>query len=535
MLADEMGSTLWRVVFDMEDWESTNDNSDPNVFNWDYYNGVYSNSKFQNLWGTIGYLNQKGISSGIMLSLMGRVPGWMDSVNHNGSKLDVAYEDEWVEMVASLLYYARNTMHLSFSQIDPLNETDWDGYEGPQIDQYQYARLLNKLSQKLDSIGLSDIKIVGPNTASINTGVTNYMPEMMRDSVVMSKVDHFGFHNYSAYADGADQAIKSSSYPDRNFYMTELSLPFDVLTMIPQGPSGFHVWDGYDSVYNHAIIRGSGSTPPNDAGNGPAPLAYDTTTGAYSPRKCYYQFEQIFKYIPSGSVRIAATQSNGNVVISAYYHQLSGRVTIIGGNSGSGTISYTGTLANLPGMSALQFYWTSNSDPSKNFFRDIDIAVTNGTFAFNAPSNSIFTLTGLVNGADITPPLVSITAPTDGATVSNTTTISSSATDTVGVAAVRFLLNGANLGSEITSPPYNLLWDTRKVANGNYQLSAMARDIGGNTATSSPINVIVSKQDCPPASLHNQPAAKCLGCRNFICNCCCSRQCGGGWRAIPAG
>jgi hypothetical protein len=34
------------------------------------------------------------------------------------------------------------------------------------------------------------------------------MREMMRDRVIMSKVDHFGFHNYAANAGNAYKAIK---------------------------------------------------------------------------------------------------------------------------------------------------------------------------------------------------------------------------------------------------------------------------------------------------------------------------------------
>lgn len=74
LLADQMGQTLWRVVFDMEDWEATNDNADANTPDWNYYNALYSNAKFQNLWGTLRYLNQKGFNSSIALSFMGRVP-----------------------------------------------------------------------------------------------------------------------------------------------------------------------------------------------------------------------------------------------------------------------------------------------------------------------------------------------------------------------------------------------------------------------------------------------------------------------------
>ncbi|HET6421289.1 MAG TPA: hypothetical protein VFG19_14110 [Geobacteraceae bacterium] len=397
MLADEMGSSLWRVVFDQEDWETVNDKSDPNVFDWNHYNSVYSGPKFRNLWGTIGYLNRKGISSGIILSFMGNVPGWM-----GGSRIDPAEEDRWVKMIASLVYYARNTMRLSFFMLDPLNETDWGHNEGPLVDRIQYTRLLHKLSDKMDSLGLGDIKFIGPSTAKIGNGVNVYMPVMMGDHVVMAKTDHFGFHDYLTRGDNAYRAIKNSAYPGRNYYITEVILPGNILYELVQGASAILIWEGYDSVYNHAISSRSNTTPPNDAGPGPAPLAYDTKTGKYFPRKCFYEYQQIFRFVPSGSVRISISQSGGDVVMTAFYHQPSGRVTIVGRNSGKKLISYSGMLVNLPRVSGFQFYRTSEIDANINMLRGNDIAANNGTISFDAPPNSIFTLTGVAGGAGTT-------------------------------------------------------------------------------------------------------------------------------------
>ena len=492
LLADDMGVALWRVVFDMEDWEDPNDNADPNEFNWDFYNGVYSNPKFQNLWGTIGYLNQKGVTSGIILSLMGRAPNWMGG--GNGSSIDPANEDEWVEMVASLLYYARVTMKLSFTMFDPLNEPDLNGYEGPQVDKYQYVRLLDKLALKLDSIGLGDIKFVGPNTANVVNGVDNYLAEMMKDSVVMAKVDHFGFHNYAGTSDGADQAIKNSAYPGKNFYMTEITTPADILNVMDESTAGICIWDAYDSVYNHAVLMGYGSNPPNDAANGPAPLAYNVSSKTYSTRKEFHLYKQLFKFVFPGSIRISAAPSGGDIVL-AFYHQPSGRVTIVGRNTGSNPVTYNGTMVNLPGISSFQYYRTSETDSSINFLKGNDIVVSNGAFTFTASSNSMFTLTGLVSGTDITPPTISITAPVSGVTVSNSVQLMALASDDVEVTGVRFLLNGTNLNGEILAPPYTISWDTRTVVNGSYTLSAVARDISGNTGTSAPIVVTVTNQD----------------------------------------
>jgi VCBS repeat-containing protein len=93
---------------------------------------------------------------------------------------------------------------------------------------------------------------------------------------------------------------------------------------------------------------------------------------------------------------------------------------------------------------------------------------------------------------DTTPPTVAMTAPT-GSTVSGTVIVSANATDSGGVAGIQFLLNGSPLGTEDTSAPFSITWNSTTVANGGpYQLSARARDAAGNTATSAAIAVTVN-------------------------------------------
>jgi hypothetical protein len=94
---------------------------------------------------------------------------------------------------------------------------------------------------------------------------------------------------------------------------------------------------------------------------------------------------------------------------------------------------------------------------------------------------------------DTTPPTVSLTAPAAGATVSGSAVqVAAGASDNVGVAGVQFKLDGANLGSEVTSPPYSLSWNTGTAANGSHTLTALARDEAGNTTTSGAVSVTVS-------------------------------------------
>lgn len=95
--------------------------------------------------------------------------------------------------------------------------------------------------------------------------------------------------------------------------------------------------------------------------------------------------------------------------------------------------------------------------------------------------------------SDTTPPTVSISSPSNGATVSGSSvTVSATASDNVGVVGVQFTVDGSNLGAEVTSPPFTMSWDTTASSNGSHNLTAVARDAAGNQGTSNPVSVSVS-------------------------------------------
>jgi O-glycosyl hydrolase len=383
-LADEMGVTLWRVVFDAEDWEATNDNDDPMVADQAYYTALYSNAKFQNLWGTLHYLNQRGVTSGISISFMGRVPPWMGA-----SLITPASEDEWVEMMATFVAHARGVEHVQFGMLDPLNEPDWDGLEGPKVGAAQYTRLLHKLITRLDAAGYGDIRFLGPNTADVGAALSDYIPSLMSDPVVIARIDHLGLHSYSASTGAADAMIKSSPFPERNVWMTEFSRPEDVPSLLSGNASALIIWDGYDSVYNHAIVGGHGDQPPNDAGNGPAPLSYDSKTGSYAARPEFYQFAALFRHLPPGSRRVASTSANPECSIVAFVHPTDDRLTLIGRNAGAASIAVRVSLDAPRALTMMQVYTSRATD----LVRGDDILVREGRFEFTVSGGSYYAVT----------------------------------------------------------------------------------------------------------------------------------------------
>jgi hypothetical protein len=94
--------------------------------------------------------------------------------------------------------------------------------------------------------------------------------------------------------------------------------------------------------------------------------------------------------------------------------------------------------------------------------------------------------------ADTTFPSALLTFPAQGATLRGTVSLTAGASDDVGVAGVRFMLDGKGLGAEDTTAPYSLAWNTTSVANGAHTVSALARDAAGNTRSSAVVGVTVA-------------------------------------------
>jgi peptidoglycan/xylan/chitin deacetylase (PgdA/CDA1 family) len=96
-------------------------------------------------------------------------------------------------------------------------------------------------------------------------------------------------------------------------------------------------------------------------------------------------------------------------------------------------------------------------------------------------------------GGDTTPPTVSLTSPSAGATLSGFVPISANASDNVAVDHVDYLVDG-NLVATLGTGPFTYNWSSRSVANGTHTISVRAVDTAGNKTTTAPITVFVSNQ-----------------------------------------
>jgi Bacterial Ig domain len=144
-----------------------------------------------------------------------------------------------------------------------------------------------------------------------------------------------------------------------------------------------------------------------------------------------------------------------------------------------------------PGSRGGTSYWIvergvdNNTDPNENDGKVREIAATSGD----------------------TPPAVTFTEPTEGATVFGTVTIRATATDDQSVSQVQFLVDGGSIGTDTNGADgWSVAWDSATVTDGSHTLIARATDAAGQTGTDTNA-VTVENVDAPPTVAIASPVA----------------------------
>lgn len=73
-----------------------------------------------------------------------------------------------------------------------------------------------------------------------------------------------------------------------------------------------------------------------------------------------------------------------------------------------------------------------------------------------------------------------------------------SASDDVKLSGIYLAVDGKRVGTEKSTSPYTAEWDTKTVKNGSHDIAGVARDIGGNYATSSAVRVEIDNDYVKP-------------------------------------
>jgi hypothetical protein len=130
--------------------------------------------------------------------------------------------------------------------------------------------------------------------------------------------------------------------------------------------------------------------------------------------------------------------------------------------------------------------------------------VANGTHWLAAQTTDANSRTGTsdvtlvtVNNFATNAPLVQVTGPEAGATLSAVVTVSADVASASSIASVQFYVDGAPIGAALTAPPFMMSWNTLTVTNGGHVVTATATDLGGLTGYSQPVSVTVDNSRPP--------------------------------------
>jgi O-glycosyl hydrolase len=407
MLIKDLGASMFRVVpyLVYSNWEETNDNDDPNVMNWEYYNDRYSSPIFEATWNGLRFLNSRGIRP--VIALMGPVPDWMlddqwsppkhkvcqtDSKQHG---IKPAMYDEFAEMVVSMMMYARSKAGIDFEYFSPFNETDCYPPEGPRIDPEDAPKVLAAVARRLKKEGLGDIKLTPADQAVITT---DYVTPILRDAELMKQVGAFTLHTYGENSVGPQvERVKAGKYPQVPVWLTEygdlndqdktaendwkkfsLASNRRALTALNQGASAlffFDAFDDYEECARRLTFYG----------------LFRSADHIYSPKKRYYATRQLYHFVAPGSQRIGASTDVPGLTVSAFHNASAGSALVVGvkeGGPGRVEIVFSGAAGTIESW---ELYLTTRSLDCE---KTAAIATVNGNAELDLPDEAVFTLVG---------------------------------------------------------------------------------------------------------------------------------------------
>ena len=411
-LIDDLGATLFRLdPYGLSNWEAANDNDDPNVVNWEYYNDRYSIPTFEAAWAAARYLNSRGIRP--FLALSGTAPDWMldaksappqhkvckggAGMSHQGTAkpdhLNPAMYEEFAEEIVSLAVYARTKARIDFEYFGPLNETDCYPAEGPRIDPEEMPKVLGAIARRMKKEGLGDVKLVVAEQAIVTN---NYIGPILEEAELMKQVGVFSLHTYSQDSVGPQvERIQKSKYPHIPVWLTEygdlndldrssenewkgfsLAATQRALRALNQGASAALFWGTYDNYHEHY----------------PRLTFYGLVQNSdhiHAPKKRYYAAKQLYHFVRPGSQRIAASTEAPNLLVSAFRNAANNSIVVVGAKQGGPNRVQIALSHAEPMPVAWELYETTrNVDCLK-----VDtLLVKDGLASFDLPDEVVFTL-----------------------------------------------------------------------------------------------------------------------------------------------
>jgi O-glycosyl hydrolase len=392
----------------------------------------------------------------------------------------------YARQLANYVVNMSNTYGISLCAISVQNEPDVNhpdpgGYETCLWTSQQIHDFTTNLYNALVASNVASTLILLPESAhwddphGLGTATTN-------DPVVLADVGILAYHNYvtnNAVGD-TNMPVVVNSY-GKALWETEVSLLSGSDSSISNGlyygqrihlfmtvaqANAWHYW---------WLISGNGVGNQGLMDNNAATTKRLFAVGQYS------------RFVRPGYYRIDATNT-ATALISAYKDPVAGNFAIVAINSGSNTINQTFTLTNVTAATSVTPWITS---ASLNLASQTAVAVTNSTFTYTLPAQSIVTFVGQAATNFVTNVASFTASPTNGVaplTVTFTDTSTGSITN-------RFWDFGDGNTTNFTASTN----PTHTYAAGMYNVTLMVSGSGYSNTNTKP-NYITAVSCTPPTA-----------------------------------
>lgn len=372
-----------RVEMDLNQWEPSNDNGDPNSFSW-------SNFKDTGATHTNFVQMQDFMSRGIpIVAAIWDVPNWMVS-NPTATKQRVipsSMYDEAVESIAAYLIYARDHYGVTIPYIS-FNEAN-GGYQ-TLFSSTEMRAFIKKAGARFASLGLSAKWVVG-DVSNPNAAVS-YITPILQDTSITQYLGPVSVHSWNAesISDSTFSGIAAmASQYGKNVWILEVGLD----------PAGWEI-DGYTSTWTygfklarlyHRLITNMRATVLDYWEYGTDYELMDRYTLA--PYPAYYVVKQLADLLLPGTQILESSSSSPSVLVLAGIHRTTGKFMVQMINTGAS--AETAYLAGLPNA-ALTMQRISDGESMATVGT---YTPSGGALTVSLRAQSVTTLSGTVPGA----------------------------------------------------------------------------------------------------------------------------------------
>jgi O-glycosyl hydrolase len=386
LMVNDLGLTMVRIRADGNDFEPSNDNSDPNVLNMSGFNTT--TSKFAQHFAYFRALKARADAEGEPLAFIGSFwtpPKWMKTNNSliNGGHLKTSAYAEYGEYLIAFLTAMKQECGIDVYAVSPQNEPAFEEpYESCVYTPTEMRDLVKVIGPMIHA-KFPDVKLFAAEDMLHNWSKNPFAGTLMADPQSRAQVHALAVHGYH---DGVvptptsqaallwGTAAHNCAGVGKPLWMTETS--------------------GYASSWSGAFDLGEAIYASLKYGKLAAWVWWTIAQTASDrenyrltlngvPNKKYYVSKQYYRYVRPGAVMIGCESDDANVLACAFRHAADRTLTVVLLNTSTGSKSVSLSGEGLPACTA---YRSSSSQNCAN------VGSVSGSVIL--PASSITTLYG---------------------------------------------------------------------------------------------------------------------------------------------